>query len=791
MRVSYKWLQEYVRVDLTPQELAFKLTMAGLEVEEVESTLPAFSGIIVAKVLQVNKHPNADRLYVCEVFTGREKLQVVCGAPNVAAGQTVAFAPVGVSLPNGVQINQVKIRGVESSGMICSEAELAISNRADGIWELPARFKVGRDLHTILEAGQDYILEINITPNRPDAMSMIGIARETAALTAKRYRYPKIAVKVKSEKAADHIRIKIRSKGCPRYSARIIRNVKIAPSPQWLAERLTAAGIRPINNVVDITNFVLMEFGQPLHAFDLSKITGRKIIVRDAKPGEKFVTLDGKERELPARTVMICDAEKTVAIGGIMGGLNSEVSDSTIDVLLESAYFSPASISVSSRQLGLTSEASQRFERGIDPSSTTRAADRAATLMAEIAGGEILKGTVDIYPQKIKAKKITLRPARVNLLLGTNLTSTEINRILGKLEIRIKGQTAVIPTFRPDLEREIDLIEEVARIYDFQNIPTSSQAPVVYEQLSNPEDQFLSYLKNQVRELGLTEVITNSMIARRDLQAIGDQITVIVRNPISDDMNVMRPSLIPGLLKTVLYNLNRNMTDIRIYELGRVFLNSDPADKNAQPYFLSGVIIGAGILPRWDRQSLPVDFYDIKGLVESFLLKISLDNVDLILYDNHVYFDPEQSIAIRRNDEIIGYLGRIRAEVARQIGIENTVFGFEFNVQKLYRHIDPDRRYQPFSKFPYTEKDLAIVVEKNISSADIRKVISEAGGNLLTFVEVFDVYAGESIEKTKKSLAFRLRFQSLERTLTDSEINILFNKIIRATAEKLNARLRE
>jgi phenylalanyl-tRNA synthetase beta chain len=256
-------------------------------------------------------------------------------------------------------------------------------------------------------------------------------------------------------------------------------------------------------------------------------------------------------------------------------------------------------------------------------------------------------------------------------------------------------------------------------------------------------------------------------------------------------MNVMRPSLIPGLLKTVLYNLNRNMTDIRIYELGRVFLNSDPADKNAQPYFLSGVIIGAGILPRWDRQSLPVDFYDIKGLVESFLLKISLDNVDLILYDNHVYFDPEQSIAIRRNDEIIGYLGRIRAEVARQIGIENTVFGFEFNVQKLYRHIDPDRRYQPFSKFPYTEKDLAIVVEKNISSADIRKVISEAGGNLLTFVEVFDVYAGESIEKTKKSLAFRLRFQSLERTLTDSEINILFNKIIRATAEKLNARLRE
>ena len=791
MRVSYQWLQEYVQVDLTPRELARKLTMAGLEVEEVESTLPAFDGIIVAKVLHVNKHPNADRLSVCEVSTGREKFQVVCGAPNVAAGQTVAFAPVGVLLPNGVRIDQVKIRGVESSGMICSEAELAVSSRADGIWELPASYKVGRDLHKILETSQDHILEINITPNRPDAMSMIGIARETAALTGKRYRYPKIVVKEKKEKAADQIGIKIRSKGCPRYSARIVRNVKIAPSPQWLAERLTAGGIRPINNVVDITNFVLMELGQPLHAFDLAKIAGRKIMVRDARPHEKFVTLDGKERQLPAHTVMICDAEKAVAIGGIMGGLNSEVSDSTVDVLLESAYFNPASISFSSRQLGLTSEASQRFERGIDPAGTTRAADRAATLMAEIAGGEILRGTVDVYPQKIKAKKIPLRPARVNLLLGTDLNSTTINRILGKLEIKVTGQSAVIPTFRPDLEREIDLIEEVARIYDFENIPTSSQTPIVYEQLLNPEDLFLSYLKNQVRELGLTEVITNSMIPRRDLQAIGEQITVTVRNPISDDMNVMRPSMLPGLLKTVLYNLHRHAADIRIYELGRVFLNSDPGDINAQPYFLSGTIIGAGILPRWDRQSLPVDFYDIKGLVESFLSKISLDNVDLILYDNHVYFDPEQSMAIRRNDEIVGYFGRLRTEVARQIGIENTVFGFEFNVQKLYKQIDLDRRYQPFSKFPYSEKDLAIVVEKNISSADIRKVILEAGGNLLTFVEVFDVYAGESIEKTKKSLAFRLRFQSLERTLTDSEINILFNKIIRATAEKLNARLRE
>jgi len=791
MRVPYQWLKDFVPVVLPPQELAKKLTMAGLEVEKVISTLPDFNGIIVAKVLTVNRHPNADRLSICEVDTGKKKLQVICGAPNVAAGQKVAFAPVGVTLPNGQKIDQVKIRGVLSSGMICSEAELSVSDHADGIWELPAVYKVGQDLQMILQQEQDHILEINITPNRPDAMSMIGIAREVAALTAKTYRYPKILFKEQKERAAKVIAIQIKSKGCPRYSARIIRNVKIGPSPAWLANRLTAAGIRPINNIVDVTNYVLMELGQPLHAFDLAKIAGRRIIVRDSKPREKFITLDGKERALPAHTVMICDAEKAVAIGGIMGGLNSEVSATTADILLESAYFNPKSISVSSRQLGFSTEASQRFERGIDPAGTIRAADRAAAMIAELTGGIILQGVVDVYPQKIKPNSILLRPSRVNKVLGTDLSSTTIDKILAKLEIKSKGQRVIVPTFRPDLEREIDLIEEIARIHGYDNIPTKTYSTVGYDLLPNPGDQFNSFLKNQMRELGLQEVVTNSMIAKRDLQAIGENPAVAVRNPISDDMNVMRPSILPGLLKTVIYNLNRNISDLRLYELGRVFLNMDPGKENSQPYLLSGLVVGSGIMTGWDRQGLPFDFYDIKGLIESFLSKISLDNVDLIFYDNHVYFEAGQSVKIMRQNEILGYFGLLKDVVTEQFGIESSVFGFEFDVRQLYKYSEVGRKYRPFSKFPYTEKDLALVVERNITAADIRKVIAEAGGELLTFIDVFDVYSGQRIDKTKKSLAFRLRFQSMERTLTDNEVHVLFSKIIKATEEKLRARLRE
>jgi phenylalanyl-tRNA synthetase beta chain len=434
MRVSYNWLKDYVKFNLSPAELAEELTMVGLEVEEVIPLYPKFDGIIVGRVLSVAKHPNADKLSLCQVDSGNGKFDVICGAPNVSEGQTIPFAPINTKLPNGLVIKKAKIRGVESSGMICSEEELGLAEHSEGIWELSSDYKVGEDLYKQLEKKQDYILDLSITPNRPDAMSMIGVARDVAAILDEKLIRPTFDIKETNENAEDVISVNIENpEGCPRYAARIIRNVKMGESPKWLADKLLAGGFRPINIIVDITNFVLLELGQPLHAFDLSQISGNKIIVRDSKKDEKFTTLDEKERVIPRNTVMICDAEKAVAIGGIMGGLNSEVSGHTTDILLESAYFKPERISVSSKKLVLPSEASQRFERGVDPNGIPFACDRAASLMAELAGGEILNGIVDEYPRLIHPAKIKIRLDRINHLLGTQLTDKEINNIFNRL----------------------------------------------------------------------------------------------------------------------------------------------------------------------------------------------------------------------------------------------------------------------------------------------------------------------------------------------------------------------
>jgi phenylalanyl-tRNA synthetase beta chain len=792
MKVSYNWLKEFVDFDFTPQELGEQLTMVGIEVEEIISQLPQFNGVLVARVLSVNKHPNADKLSICEVHTGKENLQVICGAPNVAQGQIVPFAPPGTKLPNGMKIQKAKIRGVESLGMICSEAELGISNESAGIWELPKDWELGGDVHDILTAEQDHILDLSITPNRPDAMSMLGIAREVAAITSGKYRLPEIQIEESDEKADDLITVEIEcSDGCPRYSARVIKNLKINPSPVWMAHRLEAAGIRPINNIVDITNYVLLELGQPLHAFDLAEIAGNKIIVRYSLPGEKFITLDEKERILPPNTVMICDAEKSVAIGGIMGGLNSEVSNSTQDVLLESAYFTPARIAFSSKKLGLTSEASQRFERGVDPQGVIRANDRAAYLLKKIAAGCVLKGVVDAYPNKYHERMVKIRPSRVNVLLGTKLLEKNIANIFSRLKIKYENSEALVPSFRPDLEREVDLIEEVARLIHFENIPIREFTSLDYNILPNPDEILYAFLKNQILELGFSEVITNSMISARDLAAIDDKDPVMVLNPISDDMNAMRTSLLPGLLKVAAHNINRNLPRLRIYEMGRIFIKNIEHVEKSQPYFLSALMHGSKVSASWEGSSLTIDFYDIKGLVQALLSKIFLDKYEFILYDKNVYFSTDQVIGIEANGVIIGHFGRVRREVCKCYDIESPVFAFELSVAKLRTMINLERRYEYFSRFPYVEKDVAFVVDIQTTAAAIEGVIWQAGKPLINHVEVFDLYESEQLGKNKKSIAYRLRFQSPERTLEDREVNNLFDKIIRTVQHKLDAALRE
>ncbi len=792
MRVSYNWLKEYVDLDISPQDLANKLTMAGLEVEEVIPLYPKFEGIIVSRVLSVDKHPNADKLSLCCVETGNGQLEVICGAPNVAEGQTVPFAPVGTKLPGGLVIKKAKIRGVESSGMICSEEELGLTEHSDGIWELSPEFKIGQDLYKQLEDKQDYILDISVTPNRPDAMSMVGVARDVAAILKKKLKNPQFKVPQVKEKASDFISVRINNPdGCPRYAARIIRNVKMGDSPPWLAEKLIAGGFRPINIIVDITNYVLLELGQPLHAFDLLQISGNRIEVRDSKKDEKFTTLDEKERQLPVNTVMICDAEKPVAIGGIMGGLNSEVSDKTTDILLESAYFNPARIGVSSKKLGLPSEASQRFERGVDPNGIPYACDRAASLMAELAGGEILEGIVDEYPNRVNPQNIRVRLDRVNHLLGTHLSENEIRDIFNRLEIRYDDGVALVPTFRPDIEREVDLIEEIARLINYDNIPVKEQTYIEYDAKQNPNDEIYHFMKSEIRGLGFYEVLTNSMVALRELEVIDKRDFVKILNPISDDMNVMRRSLLPGLLKVIAYNLNRNVSDLRIFEMGRVFHSVDTELPESQPYYLSGLIQGSRRKSGWSEKALPVDFYDVKGIVQTYLDKIFLDNFEFILYDNTIYFDREQVVTIRINNHVVGQFGRINPEIAHQFDIDSDIYGFELSVNVLKDHINLNQLFEMYSRFPFVEKDLAFIVEEKVNAKELEELIRRVGRPLVYEVDVFDLYKGKHLGESKKSIAFRIRFQSSERTLNEKEVSKIFNSIISEAEKTFNATLRE
>jgi phenylalanyl-tRNA synthetase beta chain len=792
MKVSYNWLKDYVKFDLSPQILAEKLTMAGLEVEEVIPLLPAFKGISVGLVLKVEKHPNADKLSVCEVDTGKTHLPVICGAPNVKKDQHIAFAPAGTRLPIGITIKKAKIRGIESFGMICSEEELGLEEKSSGIWVLPDDYPIGTDIYSLLSPTQDYVLDISITPNRPDAMSMIGIAREVAALLSTNFNQPAFKRPETSEKAEDFVTVKIESSdGCPRYAARVIRNVKPGPSPSWMADRLKAGGIRPINNIVDITNYVLLELGQPLHAFDLSQITGSKIIVRESKTNEKFITLDEKERELPPKTVMICDADKTVAIGGIMGGLNSEVSENTKDILLESAYFNPVSIGRASKILGLSSEASQRFERGVDPNGIPFACDRAAFLMASLAGGEVLKGIVDVYPKKFTNKKIHVRPKRVNHLLGIQLDDNIIASILGRLDIKYENETAVIPTFRPDLEREVDLIEEVARLINFDNIPVKENTKIKYDIEPNKDELIHQMLKTEIREQGYYEVITNSMVAHRELREFDDGDFIKIMNPISDDMNVMRRSLIPGLLKIAAYNINRSAADLHLFEHGRVFLNSNIGSPGSQPYYISGLIHGAKRRPGWFEEISSVDFYDIKGSVETYLEKIFLDKYEFILYDNTVYFDHDQVLGIKSGEHLLGQFGLIKQEISRHFDIDSNVFGFELSVDLLKEHLNFTQFFEMFSRFPFIEKDLSLVIESDLNARTLENLIYQSGKPLVKNVEIFDLFQSKQLGESKKSIAFRIRFQSSERTLNEKEVSKIFNKIIGDAERSMNAKLRE
>ncbi len=793
MKFSYNWLKEYVEFEETPAQLSLKLTEAGFEVEEYFPLIKKFSGVIVGRVESVEQHPNADRLTVCRVNTGTDTYQVICGAPNVAGGQIVPFAQIGAELPNGFKLKKTKIRGVESLGMICSKAELGLEKSSEGIWVFDEPLELNRDLYEILSQNQDYVFDLSITPNRPDCLSIIGIAREVAAITGNELKWPEVNISEdNAQKVEDFITIEIDDPvGCPRYAGRVIKDIELGPGPAWMQRKLEAVGIRPINNIVDITNYVLMEFGHPLHAFDLDRIAGNKIIVRSSQDGEKFVTLDQKERQLPPETVMICDAKRPVAIGGVMGGLNSEVTETTKDILLESAYFNPQRISVSGKRMGLSTEAAQRFERGADPNGVLRAMNRASALITSLAGGKVVKGVCDVYPNPVEPKKIKLRASRVNHVLGSDLDEKTIFDKLAAIELKSENGMVTAPTFRVDLNAEIDLIEEVARLVNYSNLPTKKDTTLLYEIDQPPAEARINFFRESMIALGMYETINNSMMKTEDAQKFSENAPVKIMNPISDDMTAMRTSLLPGLLKSLAYNLNRNMNDLRFFEIGRIFKAAEAGKLPDQPNQIAGIITGRRFQESWDSIPESVDFYDIKGILETFLEKIFLDNFHFILYDKSKYFVKNETVAVKSGDEIIGLCGRIEEEIADYFEIQKPVFAFELDDEKLKDLLNFERRYKPIPRYPYSERDIAFVMDSRIAAADVLKYIRSVSGPLLDSLEVFDVYEGKNIPPGKRSLAVRLHFQSNERTLNDDEVDTIFKKIIETTSKKFNAGLRQ
>lgn len=802
MQVSIKWLKDYIELDLTPEELAAKLTMAGLEVEALERKTPDFSGVVVAKILSIARHPNADKLSLCRIATGTEEFPVVCGAANIKEGDVVPLAKVGATIPGGYTIKRSQIRGELSEGMLCSEEELGIGGDNTGIMILPSGLTLGQDLDRALDLG-DTVLDVGITPNRSDCLSIIGMAREIAALTGTSIKYPEITIQETAEDVAGITSVRIEDPDlCPRYTARILKNVKIGPSPYWMKQRLEAVGLRAINNVVDVTNFVMMEFGQPLHAFDYRFLEEGRIVVRRSRTGEPFISLDGKERILRADTLMICDGKKPVAIGGIMGGLNSEVKDDTAVILLESAYFQPSSIRKSARWLGMGTDAAFRFERGIDPDGVVRALNRAAQLIAETSGGEICRGIVDEYPTRIETPQaIPVRIGRVNSILGSNLAEEKIVDTLINLGMTVgmadePGSYRVDPpSYRVDISREIDLIEEVARLISYDQIelklPQVSVKPLVKETKQVLDEKIRQILNG----CGFSETIHYSFITPKSCEILNipaddDRSRMLrIANPLTDDQAVMRTTLLYSLLDTMRSNANNGCHNLKIFETGKIFIDCGPGKQPLEQERLGGLMTGLAYDDFWHLKEKPVDFYNLKGVLEDLFAALRLSGVSYDASRTEPFLHPGRCCAVYVNREPVGFLGELHPDVQTAMDLKNRALVFELDIDVLSRHFTGLVNYREVSKYPAITRDVAFLIRHDIEAAEIIRLGGQTGEELLEKINIFDIYVGEGIPEGMKSLGVRFSYRSPNRTLKDEEVNevhrVIVGGIVTATGAKI------
>jgi len=799
MRISLNWLKDYVDIDVDPDTLAHQMTMLGLEIEAIERPGAEITEVYVGQIQSIEPHPDADKLVVCKTDINREEpLQIVCGAKNMKVGDKVPTAIVGATLPEGFQIGRRKMRGIESRGMMCSARELGLGEDHSGLMILDPDTPLGVDVRPLLGLD-DVILEIEVTPNRGDTASMIGVARELAALYGREMRFPEIALEESGTPAAELSSVTIEDpECCPRYMGRVLTNVKIGPSPAWMCQRLIAAGQRPISNVVDITNFVLLETGHPLHAFDYDKLGEHRIVVRHPRPGEKMRTLDDVDRTLDDDMLVIADGTAAQAVAGIMGGGDSEVGEGTVRILLESAVFKPGSIRATSRKLGLASEASQRFQRGADPNMAAFALDRAAQLMAELAGATIAPGVLDAYPRPLDFPEVTLRYARCNQLMGVEIPAETQRDTLEKLGFELRSHdeaacTVLTPSWRPDVSIEADLIEEVGRFYNYDNITPTLPRVRPQEAEFAPADKPVRALRRFLAGIGLTETVhwtfsSPGDVGRAKLPEEARNM-VALENPLSEKQATMQSSLIPSLLNTAAHNLNRGADRIALFELGPVYIPAGAAGElPEQKLRLTVLISGLALERHWDHAPRPADFYDLKGALEAIAEYL---RIDLDLHDGSFpTFQSGARAEIRIKDLPVGVAGKVKNSVLRDYDVDRDVYLLDLDLEYLLTLSRPTPIFREIPTFPPSLRDLAVVVKSEVLAEKVLETAQKAGGKLLKSVEIFDIYTGKPIPEGHKSMALGLTFQSAERTLTDKDTQKSWDKILKALGREHGAELR-
>ena len=800
MKASIEWLKEYSDIDVDSVKLGDILTMTGSKVETIEQLGNDIKNVVVGKIMEIEKHPDADKLVVTKVDVGTEKIQIVTGANNIKVGDIVPIAKDGSELPGGVKIKKGKLRGMDSCGMMCSVGELNLSitdypgQIEHGIMILDKKLEkdLGKDIVKVLNLKED-IIDFEITSNRPDCFSIEGLGRETAASLNKPFKNPRKNIdewKIEDKEEIEGLKVEITAPDlCYRYVARMVKNVKIEPSPEWMVRRLKACGVRSINNIVDITNYVMLEMGQPMHAFDINSIEGKHITVRRAKKGEKIITLDEQERELDEKDLVIADNKKAVAIAGVMGGLNSEIEADTKTVVFESAVFYGGSVRKTAKKVGLRTEASSRFEKGLSAENALRAANRAVELVEQIGAGEAVEGKIDVYPTKQKINQIKLDVSKINSLLGTHLSKQEILDILEKLDIKVEKDMVIAPYFRMDLEVIADIAEEIGRFYGYDKLGTTLIKADTTLGIRNKEQNIKKKVKEILVNSGLSEVYTYGFVSEKDLELsnISDEIrkyAITIQNPLSDEYKLMRPTTVPSMMQILAINANKKNQNVKLFDVSRSYKNVKQEVQNGEVP-LQEEILTIGMY------SEEIDFYVLKGMIENILEAIHINHYEVEKETQNTSYHPGRCANIKVGIDIIATLGEVHPEVLDNYMISKRAYLAEINITKLVKYARANKKYTEVPKFPAVERDIAVIVDEKVEVGQIEKIVTKKAKKLLESIELFDIYRNEKLGENRKSIAYSLIFRDKNKTLSDEEINHVMEAIISELEKVLGAELRK